>query len=524
MDDARINRSFDRLSLEVGKGRNKQQIGRGRNNYDTETWIDRYFHIVQLRVGFGKQLEYPRSQIKKQSIDLEVSLKMLFQEASFVVDDWTDVNIKFDDRRSFDRFLMLLKASGLDKYAVIKDNDISRSHRWRLPRMLLDVAIAEYYGKSLILIQFLQRISESGDDFRHEQAKLLSSFLKHLIKIQEEQQLVAYSFSKHLEQLRKFGAVSFSSNAVDDYGDKCYSKNPMVFLGWVQKHLFDSLYIMSRESAWLLEKLKDSHFTSPSSIEESAKILDIILVFISEFKKTKECLDWDLLSDRSVDAYYIEKYNKILCKFGQRIKNLQGQGVERKSVAEMLLGCFVDVVDMFYKLDMQYSCSTLQYEFPAQINENEAEFSEAALINEALEKLISVECSDLTGGGSPLGCIALWRILFESSLINLRLDLICKVEVKLLDTATNNQLGKLLKAGERVLAQFVAMQKTVAEVTYILGDAFTTGGAGMGSSSDAAHIAQHDFHDFPWDKHTVPVSDRRIGLDVTPYPKNIDAR
>ncbi|RZC65720.1 hypothetical protein C5167_009411 [Papaver somniferum] len=144
----------------------------------------------------------------------------------------------------------------------------------------------------------------------------------------------------------------------------------------------------------------------------------------------------------------------------------------------MLLGCFVDVVDMFYKLG---SCSTLQFEFPAPINENGAEFSEAALMNEALEKLISVECSDLTGGGSPLGCVALWRILFEASLINLRLDLICKVEVKLLDTATNDQLGKLLKAGERVLAQFVAMQKTVAEVTYILGDAFTTGGAGMGS-------------------------------------------
>ncbi|XP_026392709.1 uncharacterized protein LOC113287999 [Papaver somniferum] len=235
---------------------------------------------------------------------------------------------------------------------------------------------------------------------------------------------------------------------------------------------------MSRESAWLLEKLKDSHFTSPSSIEESAKILGIILVFISKFRKSKEWLDWNLLNGRRVDAYYIKKNNKILCKFGQRIKNLQGQGVERKSVAEMLLGCFVDVVDMFYKLG---SCSTLQFEFPAPINENGAEFSEAALMNEALEKLISVECSDLTGGGSPLGCVALWRILFEASLINLRLDLICKVEVKLLDTATNDQLGKLLKAGERVLAQFVAMQKTVAEVTYILGDAFTTGGAGMGS-------------------------------------------
>lgn len=129
MDDTWIDRSFDRLSLEVGKGRNKQkvgkgrnkqQVGKGRNNSDTETWIDRYFHSVQLRVGLRKQLKYQISQIKKQSIDLEVSLKMFSQEASCVADNWMDVNTKYDDRRSFDRFLELLIISGMDKYAVIK--------------------------------------------------------------------------------------------------------------------------------------------------------------------------------------------------------------------------------------------------------------------------------------------------------------------------------------------------------------------------------------------------------------------
>ncbi|KAI3957658.1 hypothetical protein MKW98_021535, partial [Papaver atlanticum] len=55
----------------------------------------------------------------------------------------------------------------------------------------------------------------------------------------------------------------------------------------------------------------------------------------------------------------------------------------------------------------------------------------------------------------------------------------------------------------------------VAEVTYMLGDAFTTGGAGMRDLSDVTHhlgtSSKHDdqimdfnLDDFPWDKHNVP--------------------
>ncbi|KAI3863351.1 hypothetical protein MKX03_023291, partial [Papaver bracteatum] len=289
-------------------------------------------------------------------------------------------------------------------------------------------------------------------------------------------------------------------------------------------HLFDSLYIMTRESAWLLEKLVDSYFASPLSIKECNKILSIILDFFSKFKESKESLD-----QNPVELVMMQN-NAIIYDFGERLKNLQEQGVERKSVAETLLGCFLDVVNMVYK-SMDTCSSSLEC----------ASFSEAAmetseLINEAVEKLISVRSCDLTGGGSPLGCIALWRILFESSLINLRLDLIYEkhsetvnLGVKLLDAEAVDQIrleiDKLLTAGESVLAEFVAMQQTVAEVTYTLGDAFITGGAGMRGSSDPGTSSKQDdqvmdfnVDDFPWDKHTVRVSDRRKGLDATPDP------
>ncbi|KAI3878870.1 hypothetical protein MKX03_005557 [Papaver bracteatum] len=510
-----------------------------------DKWVDDYYESLSLRIahdGSPKQLIYPRSEIKEPTIDLESSLKMFFQEAACVADDWTDVNIKYGDRRSFPRFLDLFEMSGVEKYAFNEDNDINNAYqpnRWLSLEALPDVVAAnECYGGSLWLVKLLQRIhSVSGDDFRRKKAGLLESFLDHVIKIQQEQRVVAYSLFEHLEQLIKSDAdaVAFSSNNADGDGDrhKCpviLCKHPKVSCLWKQKHVFDSLCIMSRESAWLLKQLKDSvrildsPFTSPSSIKESNKILDIILVFIPKFKKSKESLDQYLLGlFNDQPTQLVMQNDEILNDFGGCIKNLLEQGVERKSVTETLLGCFVDVTTLNYKLQFPtgYTCSSLQCSFSEAVKET------SELINEAVEKLNSVKCSDLTSGGSPLGCIALWRILFESSLINLRLDVIfknhgttVKLRVKQFDTATNNQLdqvrlsiNKLLTVGETVLGEFIAMHKTVAQVSYMLGDAFTTGGAGMKGSSDVTHpgtsskqddqVMDFDLNDFPWDKHVV---------------------
>ncbi|KAI3870889.1 hypothetical protein MKW92_015158 [Papaver armeniacum] len=274
-------------------------------------------------------------------------------------------------------------------------------------------------------------------------------------------------------------------------------------------HIFNSLCTMSRESVWLLKILKDSPFYSPSSIKEFNMIHDFILAFISKFKKSKDLLD-QYIHDESfrcyVDPDELVMYTKEnLYAFGWSIKDLQEQGVERKSVAETLLGCFVDVVDMSNKRGNLF-------DMPGNPLLSEAAMKTSELINETVEKLNSVRCSDLTGGGSPLGCMALWRILFESSLINLRLDRICenlRETVKL--GATDGQLDQirrsiheLLTVGESVLVEFIAMHKTVAEVTYMLGDVFTTGGAGMNDISDVTHLKDFNFDDFPWDKHNLP--------------------
>ncbi|RZC60914.1 hypothetical protein C5167_022655 [Papaver somniferum] len=305
-DDNSVERCFDNLTIKV-KTRIKPPVGRGKNNSGAPaTWIDRYFMNIRFRLahdGSLKKPTYPRSEIKEPSIDLQSSLKMFFQEAACDADDWTDVNIRYRDRRSFRNFLDLLERSGLGKYAFNEDDDINirypQDRYWLTQKGSSDVVVAnKCYDGSLSLMKLLERISSvSGDDFRREQARLLGSFLNHLIKIQQEQRSVANSFSEHLEQLRKFG---------DGYRHKCpliLSETPVNYYVWKQKHLFDSLCIMSCESAWLLRKLKDSPFTSPSSIEESNKILGSFFVYILEFKRSKELLDLYLLRINGPSRY-----------------------------------------------------------------------------------------------------------------------------------------------------------------------------------------------------------------------------
>ncbi|KAI3971157.1 hypothetical protein MKW92_025435 [Papaver armeniacum] len=553
-DDKWVKRYFDNLTVKVVNKINKPPVGKGRNNSGAPvTWIDRYFNYLSSRVAYDgspKQIMYPRSEIKEPSLDLQSSLKMFFQKAACYADDWTDIHKKYNDRRSFSAFLDLLEPSGLEKYASNEDHDINIRYPqdgcWLSLKVSPDVVVAnKFYGGSLSLMKLLQRILlESGDHFRREQAKFLESFVDHLIKIQQEQRFVAKSFSEHLERLRKPDAVT-----VDDDGDRhmcprISSEHTVDSYIWQQKHIFDSLCVMSRESVWLLKTLKDSYFSSRSSIKESNKILDIILVFVSSFKKSKESLDQYLLDEccsfNDHPKQLFMQNDEILDDFRGCIKNLQEQGVERKSAAEMLLGCFVDVVNMHYNfIERGNRSGDTRSSFQCAFSEAAKETSE--LINETVEKLNSVRCSDLTAGGSPLGCIALWRILFESSLIDLRLDLICKkhsetvrLGVKLFGTATNDQLDeirlsidKLLTVGESVLVEFIAMHKTVAEVSYMLGDAFTTGGAGMRGLSDVTHpgtsskhgdqVMDFNLKDFPWDKHIVPSA--TIGPNTKKLPK-----
>ncbi|KAI3983423.1 hypothetical protein MKX01_013490 [Papaver californicum] len=407
----------------------------------------------------------------EESIDLKISLEMLLQKATACADDWKDVNVKFDDRRTFRTFLWVLHSCGLDwhKYtmSLTSHPNLASDSNW--------VAANKYYDRSLSLMRILQRIQP----IKH--LKLIFSNISLFPRSPHQDTTGAAGccvwFSEHLEQLRKSDAASllaFSSNVVvDDDDDRYGDKSPFILF----KHLFDSLYIMSRESTWLLRNFEASYYSiGPILAEESYKILEIIVLFISKFKKCKESLD-------EMMRMALEN-NGILDEFGRRIKDLQEQGIGRKSVSERLSGD---------SRDCHRVCR-------GNIGAHKRSNSE---LNSVM----------FTGGGSPLGNIAYWRFLFESSLVNHRLDLICKKYGETIKLGTylnrlNGSVGLLLSAGDSLLLEFLAMHKTLSEITYMLGDAFTTGGAGRNDVSDETSPGtsnkdeKWDF-DFPWDKHNV---------------------
>ncbi|MCL7021820.1 hypothetical protein MKW94_003961 [Papaver nudicaule] len=541
----------------------------------TDEWIDEWIDEQECLISFQETYGSSStkrvlaiSQIQKQSIDLKVSLQMFLQEATTFTDRWNDVNISYDDRRSFPTFLWMLQDSGMDwnKYIVPEeDNDSNVSNqlkRWsslqapplndvvhlhpELTSELNWVMANKYYGRSLYLTHLLQKIQDvSPDVFSQDQARKLELFLGDLIMIQHEQRVVAYSFSKHLEQLRQFDAASslaYPSVAVDYDGDKgqcplICSKHAMEYYMWQQKHLFDSLYIISRESTWLLMKLKNSRFTSPLFVEESQKIIEMIVPFISKFKKSKELLGHHLDNLIGVPedemTQMVQENKEILDNFGNHIECLQEKCVGKGSVIEYLLVCLGDVCKISLdEYGEKNTLSNLYVEYKEAVQET------LELVEEARKKLNPDSFSNLNGG-SPLGNITLWRILFESSVVDLRLDHICKKHgeaikfgVRLLSEENSHptvllfvqkhlnrihaEISLLLSDGDRVLLDFAAMHRTVAEITYMLGDAFTTGGAGMKDLSDETSSAPESSSksdeekemgiilDFPWDKHNVP--------------------
>ncbi|KAI3915265.1 hypothetical protein MKX01_035524 [Papaver californicum] len=189
---------------------------------------------------------------------------------------------------------------------------------------------------------------------------------------------------------------------------------------------------MSRESTWLLRKLGDSYSSSPSCVKDYHKILEIVLLFISKCEKTKD---------------------EILDDFGKHIKDLQEQGVGGEPVTKMLLGCFGDAVSKG-KLTMDIERAG-----------TDAAEETLELIHEAVEKLNSVRCCALTGTGSPLGNITYWRILFESSLINLRLHLICNKYGETTKLGLHASIDILLTFRESVLVEFVSIEDALNDLS-----------------------------------------------------------
>ncbi|XP_026421634.1 uncharacterized protein LOC113317703 [Papaver somniferum] len=278
---------------------------------------------------------------------------------------------------------------------------------------------------------------------------------------------------------------------------------------WKQMHLFDGLDIMSRESSSLLKEAEDKSYSCSTVNDELHKTLG--LVKGKEFMNARQLLgrscgrNSDLgefppaecshvfLPSKSMKQLVLSNFKRL----DQLHCVLQGKIVGKSSVTEKLIGCFYNVLSKGKMIEkehfdgLEHKNKLLQETGGLVDNEviSETEFAKSVKktvkqIDEAVQKLVSLRGSILSED-SPHRNIALWRVLYESSLLNLQLDLICetlggtiKFGVKLLDNAQPSDSAdldqlhasiiKLIGSCNGVLLDFLAMHKTGSTILILL--------------------------------------------------------
>ncbi|KAI3832824.1 hypothetical protein MKX03_026585, partial [Papaver bracteatum] len=248
---------------------------------------------------------------REQAKNLWLSLADICETATACADLWKK---NFGKRRALSDFLKLLENCGLSRHKSVLSEDAelnaNQPNSWSLQpsydvaHLLSNLAsdsnwetASKYYYKSLSMVQLVRQVCLNfHKDFSLEQIGRSASFLDHLIMIQQEQRSVAYDFAEHLKQLRKCTASlndlhKDRHNVVSDGASECslaLYQNATYRCMWPQKHLFDSLYTMSRESSLLLRKVEDFHVNACSIVKvEAHEILAVIVRFMSGFKKSK---------------------------------------------------------------------------------------------------------------------------------------------------------------------------------------------------------------------------------------------
>ncbi|KAI3833653.1 hypothetical protein MKX03_022431, partial [Papaver bracteatum] len=228
---------------------------------------------------------------------------------------------------------------------------------------------------------------------------------------------------------------------------------------WKQMHVFDSLYIMSRESSSLLEEAEEKSDSCSSTVSnELHEILGIIKG--KKFMNARQSLGsfcgctWNLEEFPAAECsrvYLAPKSMKQLLRSSFKILDqlrcvLQGQIVGKSSitekligkssVTEKLIGCFYDVLSKGNLIEKEYfdgiehrkqllkdTGSLFDTEAVSEIEFAKSVTKTSKQIDETVQKLFSLRGSILSED-SPHENITLWRVLYESSLVNIQLDLI----------------------------------------------------------------------------------------------------
>ncbi|XP_052182550.1 midasin isoform X2 [Diospyros lotus] len=407
---------------------------------------------------------------------------------------WKDESKSIGKRRAFSDLLKLLESWGLSKHrsTSFEEQFESNQSNWWLLRPSYDrnhllltaesldgewKIVNQYYFKSMASFHLLQQICLNfHKDFTLEQVKRSSSFLGHLIVIQQEQREAAYGFAGRLSCLRNCASLfehlissplAFDSNKISEC---CFALDQHFIFNcmWQQKQLFDSLCSMLHEECLLLKTVEVNHLDVCQSVKAAANRVRIFIEkFIPDFQKSKDLLDSYLVGHDRVVAtsasaslhpivvskqmeQLVSQNFQMMKEFEVHLQAFRCQDEDKRSVKEILLSHFDDIFKKVKLVAEDYE-SSIRGRNESRVEDEgtschreentelEAGFGVALKetykhIVTAFDRIGSWNNGDVIAVES-LGNITTWKTLFESHVANLQLDVICDAVVKAINYA-----------------------------------------------------------------------------------------
>eukprot|EP01018_Ginkgo_biloba_P038909 Gb_21123 [translate_table: standard] len=396
----------------------------------------------------------------------------------------------------------------------------------------------EYYFKNLALMQRLkQSCLNFHKDLSLREVEISSSFLEHLLFLQQKQRRIAYEFSSKLEKLCKLVVVlnDFVHAGATIHAGTVLPHRQHVIHRWMwqQKNLFDCLCSVFAETNLLLKTVGTVH-NCPFTIVggEVNKLQHFIDQFIPSLNHSKASLDNHLLGSETVIVHSDKQSRPFVVSKQMEEAVLQNFSVvkEMQAALSVILGedctgedttipAISHVSELLFKgiqMSNEFDSEQDMQEIFCNIEESNASFLEShdRVISEILIAVQNIK-GFIDGLGHPNipnlqmyclaeqamdpgGSIQTWESIFDCHMSNLRLDHIhdalakaITAAVKLVDSrgkqrsevclSTGDLLGCLhvfvdmiLSAGKKVLFDYVDMHKTVAKLAYILSNIFAS--------------------------------------------------
>ncbi|XP_077240383.1 midasin-like protein isoform X2 [Tasmannia lanceolata] len=387
-----------------------------------------------------------------------------------------------------------------------------------------------YYFKNIALVQQIKQIRLNfHKSLSLEQVETSASFIDHLIVIQQDQRSVVYSFADHLKKLRK--RTSSLKELGPETGRKCLiapNQHATYKCMCQQKELFDSLYAMSKDASLLLRTVKNTHLNTCNSVRVEANSISVSIDrFVPKFQISKESLDQYLLGSNGVVSTpsawmspfivseqmenLVGENFQVINDFEDELEAFCGQNVE-KSVKEPLLSRFKNIINKGKLMKKEFHSNLEHVNQSISVCEDgvPSSFTETyegtiKLIFDAFQTMGLLSKGNDVSEESLSGNITLWKVHFETCIRKLKLDRIydvlggtiiaaaelvnkqpkicSQVEIRL--THLHLLLDLVLTFGDGLLFEFLAMHKTVTEMTHMLANIFALlYSSGFGAAED----------------------------------------